>query len=148
MHITPRNHYAYRCFDSVYHATRWLTPLDTFRNTFTNEEDPNGDSLAHNVELETLIEDMYLLAEYVGWVGGPPKLQVYVFFVPDGYSPKFGLVWHSLENSMFVVSPVPLPHLETMCIMERQIGPNLGDIEHVVDPERFYGPCKLPMERR
>lgn len=150
MEIVQRNHYFYS-IDSNYMPVgwHWLTPLDEFRQKFFKDDaDPYGNVESYRLEsrarLEILLADMMHIMSSNAWIDKDTP-SGYVFFIPDGFSPKFGVIWVGIYG-MVIVSPFPLENIART--IEKEYlppGAEWPNIELVPDHSRMQGPVLLPL---
>lgn len=148
MEIRVRDHYFY-AVESFYmdYGWHWLTPLREFRGKFV--EDPNASyKFESQVQLENLLADMKDIIAQHGWLDcDDNEIFEYVFFIPDSFCPKFGVIWSASRYGTVIVSPFPLPNVAKSITHEYlPPGRSYPDIEVVPDESRMLGPIKLPLK--
>ena len=134
MRIQQREHYFYAVANWYIAAGwHWLMPLNEFRMNFQKSGETD---FVEQVRLEKLLADMVQipLEEGMNDISDPVG---YVFFIPDSYSPKFGVIWETGDRTI-IVSPFPLPNIADHIAREIEYG--IYDEDEV----RMLGPIELP----
>jgi hypothetical protein len=111
-HITPRTHYLYTIIGSMPYGLNWLTKYSRFKRKLF----PDIRSDGYEATIKNLRDLEALRVEAALWVRDEFKSNraleddPLMFFIPDGYTPKFGFVWF-VNHLTIVVSPMEIPTL-------------------------------------
>lgn len=138
MEIRTRDHYFY-VVESFYmdDGWHWLMPLNEFRIKFVKDPDAPY-RFESQVQLEHLLTDMKNVIDQHSWLDcNDIDICEYVFFIPDSFCPKFGVIWDAGRYGTVIVSPFPLPHIAKH-ILREHIPP---------DEDCLLGPVKLPFRK-